>query len=76
MKKTVYAFPVAFASEEELENLNPDPSALVQTVLPNGQPSYKTFFCSAFTEEEATRIAEAYVSRTSYKDIEDGKLVE
>ena len=79
MAKTVYSFRIAFQSEDELnelkqqEQVNPD--TLVLTTLPDGQPSFKTVFCSAFNEDEAIQRVDSYVSQTPYKDIEDGKMV-
>ena len=75
----MYTFYLAFQSEEELEQLkqeeNPDPTKLELKILPNGQPSYKTLYASADTEEEATARVDAYVSQTPYRDIEDRKIL-
>jgi hypothetical protein len=48
---------------------------LVLTVLPDGQPSFKTLYTHAETEEEAIAKVDAYVSRTSYRNIEDKKFI-
>ena len=75
MARIVYAFRVAYQSEDELHESPSDPSELVLTTLPDGQPSYKTLISSGETENEALIKVEAYVKQTPYRDIEDGKLV-
>lgn len=80
MARQAYSFRVAYKSEDEIQgmtdNVPVDPSTLVLTILPNGLPSYKTIRASGETEDEALKKAEAYVSKTPYREIEDGKLVQ
>jgi hypothetical protein len=75
----VYSFRIAYTSEDELQALKEqkdfDPDKLVLTVLPDGQPSFKTLYTHAETEEEAIAKVDAYVSRTSYRNIEDKKFI-
>ena len=76
---TVYSFRIAYSSEDELQALNEqkdfDPEKLVLTVLPDGQPSYKTLYTRAETEEEAIAKVDGYVARTPYRNIEDKKFI-
>lgn len=81
MAKTAYSFRIAYQSEEELRQLQEqgnqvDPETLVLTTLPDGQPSYKTLYASGETEDEAIRKVDAYVSKTAYREIEDGKTIQ
>jgi hypothetical protein len=75
----VYSFRIAYSSEAELQALQEqkdfDPERLVLTVLPDGQPSYKTLYTRADTEEEAMAKVDVYVSRTPYRNIEDKKFI-
>jgi len=75
----VYSFRIAYTSEDELQALKEqkdfDPDKLVLTVLPDGQPSFKTLYTHAETEEEAIAKVDTYVSRTSYRNIEDKKFI-
>ena len=79
MARQAYSFRVAYQTEEELSKLTDstkvDPYSLEFKILPNGLPSYKTIHASGETEQDAVRKAEAYVSKTSYRDIVDGKVV-
>jgi hypothetical protein len=79
-KRVAYSFRIAYQTEEEMEHLakegsTVDPASLILTILPNGLPSYKTLHASGETELEALAKVEAYVKNTSYRDIEDGKMV-
>jgi hypothetical protein len=76
-KRVAYSFRIAYQTEEQLaqEGQSVDPSTLVLTILPDGLPSYKTLHASGESEEEALAKVEAYVSKTPYRDIEDGKMV-
>jgi hypothetical protein len=75
----VYKFRIAYFSEDELQQLKEqpdfDPEQLVLTVLPDGQPSFKTLFTRADTEEQAKEKVDDYVSRTPYRNIEDKKFI-
>jgi hypothetical protein len=75
----VYSFRIAYTSEDELHDLQEqkdfDPDKLVLTVLLNGQPSYKTLYARAETEEEAISRVDMYVSQTSYCNIEDKRFI-
>jgi hypothetical protein len=76
-RRNAYTFRIAYQSEEQLaqEGQSVDPSTLVLITLPNGLPSFKTLHSTGESETEALAKVEAYVSKTSYRDIEDGKLV-
>jgi hypothetical protein len=76
-QRTAFSFRIAYQTEEQLaqEGQSVDPSTLVLTTLPNGLPSYKTLHAGGETENEALAKVEAYVSKTPYRDIEDGKMV-
>ena len=75
----VYSFRIAYASEDELKALQEqkdfDPDSLTRSFLPNGQPTYKTLYTHADSEEEAVRKVDAYVAITPYIDIQDKKFV-
>ena len=75
----VYTFRIAYQTEEEVERMKKEgavsPQELVLTTLADGQPSFKTLHASGETEEEALLKVEAYVKNTSYRNIEDGKVV-
>lgn len=71
-KKTLYSFRIAFQTVDEMTD---DPNKLVLTILENGQPSYKTILAEAETEEQALALVDAYVSTTSYNELEDGKTI-
>ena len=75
----VYKFRIAYSSEEELQDIKKqpdfDPEQLVLTILPDGQPSYKTLFTHADSEEQAIEKVDEYVSRTPYRNIEDKKFI-
>lgn len=80
MTKTVYSFRIAYHTKAELQQLqegnrNPSGDDLVLSILENGQPSYKTLYCSAFSEADADRRVDDYVSITPYREIVDGKMV-
>ena len=79
MTRLVYTFRLAYFSEEQVNDLQETTaqaaSDLVLTTLPDGQPSFKTLFATAFDESEATRKVEEYVSKTKYKDIENNKTL-
>ena len=79
MNKNVYSFRIAFQSEEQLKQLQEqqdvDPESLLLTTLDNGLPSYKTLYTTALTEDEAIKKMDAYVSRVSYRDLPDGKII-
>ena len=79
MNKNVYSFRIAFQTEEELKQLQEqpqaDPESLVLYTLENGQPSYKTLYTLAATEEEAIAKMQDFVSKTSYRDLIDGKYI-
>jgi hypothetical protein len=75
----VYSFRIAYASEDELKALQEqqdfDPNSLTRSILSNGQPTYKTLFTHADSEEEAIEKVDAYVAITPYAKIEDKKFV-
>lgn len=79
MNKNVYSFRIAFQTEEQLKQLQEqpqaDPESLVLYTLENGQPSYKTLFTLAASEEEAIVKMQDFVSKTSYRDLPDGKYI-
>jgi hypothetical protein len=79
LNTTIYSFRVAYQSEEQLKSLQEgpevDPYSLVLTILEDGQPSFKTLYAKADTEEQAFQKVDAYVKRTQYKDILNGKLL-
>jgi hypothetical protein len=76
---TVYSFRIAYSSEEELQALqaqqNVDPNQLTLTILPDGQPSYKTLYTRAETEQEAIDKVSSYVEVTKYSEIQDKKFI-
>ena len=75
----VYSFRIAYTSEDELKALQEqtdfNPNSLTLSVLPNGQPTYKTLYTRANTEAEAIEKVDGYVAITPYADIEDKKFV-
>jgi len=76
---TIYSFRIAYKSEDELKALQEqqdfDPNSLTYSILSNGQPTYKTLYTRANSEEEAIEIVDAYVAVTPYSQIEDKKFV-
>jgi len=77
--KELYSFRIAYKSEDEVKTLEEqqafDPSTLILTILPDGQPSFKDLYTLAASEEEATTKMDAYVSVTPYKLIENHKII-
>jgi hypothetical protein len=75
LNRIIYQFYVAYQSEQELkavtENKNFDVSTFVPEILSDGQPNLKTIFVPAFSVEDAERKVNDYVSRTSYREIQD-----
>ena len=75
----IYSFPIAYLSEDELKALESqpdfDPTSVPRSILPNGQPTYKTLYARAETEEQAKERVDAYVAITPYAEIEDKKFV-
>ena len=76
---TVYSFRIAYASEDELAALQEqkdfDPNSLTLSYLPNGEPTYKTLYTHAESEEEAIAKVNGYVSVTPYSEIQDKKFI-
>ena len=76
---SVYSFPIAYLSEDELKALQSqsdfDPILAIRSILPNGQPTYKTLYTRANSEEEARKKVDAYVAITPYNEIEDKKFI-
>jgi hypothetical protein len=75
----VYSFPVAYLSEDELKAIQSqpdfDPTSQPRSFLQDGQPTYKTLYTHANSEEEARAKVDAYVKITPYHEIEDKKFV-
>ena len=76
---TVYSFRIAYASEDELQTIQEqpefDPSNLVLTTLPNGQPSFKTLYVRANTEDDAVERMNQHVSVTPYSELKDNTFI-
>lgn len=74
----VYTFTLALQTEDELkrtiESFDVDGNAVLPSE-PGSAPTFKTLQTIAETEEEAIAKMDAYVSVTSFKDIEDNKVV-
>jgi hypothetical protein len=64
-----YSFRIAF---QTVEQMTENPDHLILTTLPNGLPSYKTVNATAESEAQALELAEQYVSKTQYQEIQDG----
>lgn len=79
LTRSIFSFRIAYQSEEEVaalqEKQSVDPNTLELTILPDGQPSFKTIFVPAFSVDDAISKAEEYVKNTKYRDIENNKTL-
>jgi len=75
-KATVFEFQIALQTEEEMKETvglfeSPDAGSVVVPAA----TKFKTLFTIADTEEEAIDRVSAYVEKTSYRDIQDNKVI-